>query len=45
VHLAPGSYSVARIDSVDQLEATANRLAQLDSPQSASAVIFRCQSE
>ena len=45
VHLEAGSYSVARLDSVDQFDATATRLAGIDATPPAKAVIFRCQSE
>jgi hypothetical protein len=45
IRLEPGSYTVARLDSVDQFDAAATRLASSDAPQPANAVIFRCQSE
>lgn len=44
VQLTPGRYSVAPLESIDELSETADQLARRDSPQ-ANAVIFRCQSE
>jgi hypothetical protein len=45
IRLEPGSYSVARIDSIEQFDDSATRLASIDAPQPANAVTFRCQSE
>ena len=44
IQLVPGEYRAARIDSIDQLAAIAERLAARDAP-GADAVIFRCQSD
>jgi len=44
IRLEPGSYSVARLDAIDQFDATATRLAAIDTTP-ANSVIFRCQSE
>lgn len=45
VALMPGRYSVAAIESVEQMRSTAKQLAQRGEASSANAVIFRCQSE
>ena len=45
VRLIAGEYVAAPIDSIDELAATADRLAQHTDPRAANAVIFRCQSE
>mgnify|MGYP006969362142 CR=1 FL=1 len=44
VTLEPGQYTATRINSIDQLDAAAEQLAQRDA-HPARAVIFRCQSE
>lgn len=45
VQLVPGTYRVAPIESVEQLDEAAERLAHVERPRPANAVIFRCQSE
>lgn len=45
VELRPGGYSVTPIDSVEQFQTSAERLAQSGNASAANAVIFRCQSE
>lgn len=45
ISLAPGAYSVARCDSIDEFDVTTRQLAQHQPGHRASSVIFRCQSE
>jgi hypothetical protein len=45
VQLVAGGYTAARLKSIDDLNETAERLAQRDGSRHANAVIFRCQSE
>jgi hypothetical protein len=45
VRLHPGAYRVVRIESLDEFSDGIERLAQAEGPQSANAVVFRCQSE